>query len=328
MDLCFEENYMKAIQVKEFGGPEVLVYTEVAKPSPQENELLVKVEAVGVNPVDTYIRAGVYPILPVLPYIPGKDVAGTIAEVGKNVTGWQIGDRVYSSGTLSGGYAEFAICAPHQVFSLPDNTSFNEGAAVGVPGATAWRGLFIRGEGQPGEKVLIHGASGSVGFAAVQLAKAAGLDVYGTASTEEGLQALKQHGVKGFYNHKDSKYIEQVKVDVPGGFNLILEMLANVNLDTDLELLAPKGRVVIIGSRGKIEIDPRATMGKETEIRGLALFNCSPDEMKKTQAALFAALGSGVFKPRISQEIDLLRAPKSHELVMNSGNCGKVLLKP
>lgn len=319
---------MKAIRVEKFGGPEVLVYSDVEKPTPQESELLIKVEAVGVNPVDTYVRAGVYPVLPSLPYTPGKDVAGTIAEIGKNVKGWRVGDRVYSSGTLSGGYAEFAICASHQVFSLPDKTSFNEGAAVGVPGATAWRGLFIRGEGQPGEKVLIHGASGSVGFAAVQLAKAAGLDVYGTASTEEGLLVLKQHGVKGFYNHKESSYIEQVKEDVPGGFNLILEMLANVNLEIDLELLAPKGRVVIIGSRGKIEIDPRATMGKETEIRGLALFNCSSDEMKKTQAALFAALEGGVFKPKISQEVALLRASESHELVMNAGNCGKILLKP
>ncbi len=319
---------MKAIRVKEFGGPEVLLYVEVEIPTPQDYELLIKVEAVGVNPVDTYIRAGIYPVLPSLPYTPGKDVAGTIAEIGKHVKGWQVGDRVYSSGTLSGGYAEFTICAPHQVFSLPDNTSFSEGAAVGVPGATAWRGLFIRGEGQAGEKVLIHGASGSVGLAAVQLAKAAGLEVYGTASTEEGLSALEQYGVKRAYNHKDSSYVEQIKEDVPGGFNLILEMLANVNLEADLDLLTAKGRVVIIGSRGKIEIDPRATMGKETEIRGLALFNCSPEEMQKTQAALFAALESGVFKPKISREIVMQSAPESHELVMKSGNCGKILLKP
>lgn len=319
---------MKAIRVHHFGDPEVMVYEDVVCPEPVNSQIRIKVEAIGVNPVDTYIRAGTYPALPALPYTPGKDVAGVIDAVGDSVEGFGVGDRVYTSGTLTGAYAEYAVCSASQVFRLPDGVSFELGAAVGVPGATAWRGLFIRGKGLPGEKVLIHGASGSVGSAAVQLAGGAGLKVYGTASTVEGLAALEKYGVDGLYNHNDPEYVKQMLGDNPDGFDLILEMLANKNLETDLALLSRSGRVVIIGSRGRIEIDPRATMGKELDIRGLALFNCTAEEMKMTQAALYAALDKGYYTPAVSRELPLENAAQAHMAVMESGNCGKILLRP
>lgn len=319
---------MKAIRIHQFGEPEVMVYEDVSCPDPVSSQIRIKVEVVGVNPVDTYIRAGTYPVLPALPYTPGKDIAGVIDSVGEGVEDFSVGDRVYSSGTLTGAYAEYAICSSAQVFRLPPGISFETGAAVGVPGATAWRALFIRGKGLPGEKVLIHGASGSVGSAAVQLAKGAGLQVYGTASTIEGLAGLEKYGIDGLYNHNDPEYASQMLVDNPGGFDLILEMLANQNLETDLGLLARSGRVVVIGSRGRIEIDPRATMGKELDIRGLALFNCTDDEMKMTQAALYAALEKGVYDPPISKQMSLEKAAQAHTMVMESGNCGKIILRP
>ncbi len=319
---------MKVIQVREFGEPENLELVDQARPVPGEGEILIQVEAIGVNPVDTYIRAGIYPILPKLPYIPGKDVCGIISAFGEGVTGWLVGDRVYSSGTRSGGYAEYALCGEEQVFQLPENMSFQEGAAVGVPGAAAWRALFVRGEGKSGDRVLVHGASGSVGLTAIQLAKAAGMEVHGTAGNERGLEVIRELGVDHYYDHRNTDYCEKIEDNCGEGFNLILEMLANVNLEHDLGFLAPHGRVVIIGSRGRIEIDPRAIMGKETEIRGMSLFNCSAAEMAVAQTGLYDAMVKGNYKPVISKTMPLSDAALAHRQVMEHGNCGKILLLP
>jgi len=318
---------MKAIRVQSFGGEEVLELVECDTPSPEAGEVLVRVSAIGVNPVETYIRAGTYPLLPSLPYTPGGNMAGTVIGCGAGVEQqWLPGDRVYSASTRTGAYAEYAVCAADQVFPLPDIISFQQGAALGIPAATAWRGLFIRGGGRTGERVLVHGASGSVGQAALQMARAAGMEVYGTAGTDEGLSLLQQLGARAAFNHRNQGYVEEMKEKVAGGFDLILEMLANVNLERDLDLLAPKGRVVIIGSRGRIEIDPRATMGKETDIRGLSGFACTSEEMARTYRAIGLALEDGSLVPIVSREMPLAKAPEAHRLVMQSGNCGKIVL--
>ena len=320
---------MQAIQVKAFGGPEVMQL--VMKPDllPGQGEVLIRVKAVGVNPVETYIRAGSYPRLPELPYTPGGNVAGTVESCGSGVTGWQTGDRVYSAATRSGGYADMALCGMDQIFRLPVNLSFAQGAAIGVPAATAWRALFLRGEGQPGERVLVHGASGSVGQAAIQLARGAGLIAYGTAGSETGCRLVDKLGAEMACDHNRSGYEDELLRATGGkGFDLILEMLANKNLEKDLSLLAPKGRVIIIGSRGRIEIDPRATMGKETDIRGLAVFNATPDEVTRTHRALAEAIAAGILVPTVSREMTLADAPLAHELVVKDGNCGKIVLLP
>ena len=319
---------MKIIQVKEFGDPEVMKLVEKPCPQPGAGEVVVQVEAVGVNPVETYIRAGVYPKLPDLPYTPGGNVSGTIKSCGPGVTQWQQGDRVYSAATISGGYGEMALCGTDQVFRLPEKISFAQGAAIGVPAATAWRALFIRGRGKAGERLLIHGASGSVGQAAVQLAKDAGMVVFGTAGSDQGCSLVRELGAEAV-NHNEQGYEDGLLKATSGqGFDLILEMLANKNLEKDLNLLALGGRVVIIGSRGRIEIDPRLTMGKETEIRGLAVFNASHEEVIQTHTALFSAMERGILVPTVSQEMALVDAPLAHRLVMNDGKCGKIVLIP
>lgn len=320
---------MKVIEVKKFGGPEVMELVEKTSPEPVEGEVLVDVKAIGVNPVETYIRAGTYPTLPELPYSPGGNVAGVVEACGPGVTQWQAGDRVYSSATLSGAYGEKALCTENQLFALPETLSFKQGAAVGVPAATAWRGLFIRGNAKKEERILIHGASGSVGQAAVQLGVGAGLEVYGTAGSDDGCKMVRRLGAKAVYNHNQAGYEEELlKATADLGFDLILEMLANKNLEKDLVLLGTGGRVVIIGSRGRIEIDPRATMGKETDIRGLALFNGSQEELTKTHAGLKKAMEDGLLVPAISQEMKLSDAPRAHQQVMEDGNCGKIVLLP
>ncbi len=322
------KNEMKTIEVKKFGDPQAMELVEKPTPSPGPEEVVVRVQAIGVNPVETYIRAGNYPTLPTLPYTPGGNVAGIIESRGSDAAQWKSGDRVYSAATISGAYGEMALCSRNQIFSLPKNISFAQGAAIGVPAATAWRALFIRGKGGKGERLLIHGASGSVGLAAVQLAKDAGMVVFGTAGSEQGCALIKKLGAEPINHNKLGYEDDLFKATMGEGFDLILEMLANKNLEKDLNLLAPRGRVIIIGSRGRIEIDPRLTMGKETEIRGLALFNATREEINATHAALGSAIERGILIPIVSRELALADAPLAHELVMKDGNCGKIVLIP
>jgi len=319
---------MKAIRVHEFGGPEVLKLEQVADLHPGPGQVVVRVHAAGVNPVESYVRTGTYPMKPPLPYTPGADAAGVVGAVGEGVTGVKPGDRVYTSGSLSGTYAEQTLCTEAQVHLLPSNASFEQGAAMGVAYGTAYRGMFQRGGGKPDEMVLVHGASGGVGTAAVQLARAAGLVVIGTAGSEAGLKLVKEQGAHHAVNHSAAGYLDELmKLTGGRGFDLILEMLANKNLAADLGLLAKKGRVVVIGNRGTIEINPRDTMSREADIRGVTLFATSEQESREMRAALGAGLENGTLRPVIAQKIPLAEAARAHEEVMKpSGALGKIVL--
>src|SRR5664279_4745653 len=318
---------MKAIRVHEFGGPEVLKLEDVAALRPGSGQVVVRVHAAGVNPVESYIRTGTYAIKPTLPYAPGADAAGEVASVGEGVTRVKIGDRVYTSGSLSGTYAEQSLCSEAQLHLLPANVSFEQGAALGVAYGTAYRGLFVRGGAKPGETVLVHGASGGVGTAAVQLARAAGLIVVGTASSEAGLKLVKQQGAHHTINHSNAGYLDELmKLTGGRGFDLILEMLANKNLAADLGLLAKKGRVMVIGNRGTVEINPRDAMSREADIRGVTLFATSEQELREIHAALGAGLESGALRPVIAQKIPLAEAARAHEELMKPGALGKIVL--
>src|SRR5438445_103511 len=230
---------MKAIKVKEFGGPEVLRLEEVPAPRPGAGQVLVRMHAIGVNPVETYIRSGTYARLPELPYTPGNDGAGVIEQVGSDVNEFKAGDRVYTAGSISGTYAEFVLCKTEQVHRLPANVSFAQGAAMGTPYATAYRGLFQRADARPGETVLVHGASG-----------------------------------------------------------------------------------------GKVEIDPRDTMQRDADVRGMALPNTPPSELASIHAALVAGLENGTLRPVIGKEFPLVEAAQAHRAVMESGASGKIVLIP
>src|SRR5580692_5623713 len=164
---------MKAVRVSEFGGPEVMKIEEVPDPKPESGQVLVRVKAAGINPVDAYIRSGTYPRKPNLPYTPGTDAGGIVEAVGPNVKRFRTGDRVYTNGSITGVSAELALCDESRVHHLPSKSSFAQGAALGVPYGTAYRALFQRGHGKAGETVLVHGATGGVGTACVQFARAA-----------------------------------------------------------------------------------------------------------------------------------------------------------
>jgi NADPH:quinone reductase len=320
---------MKAIRVREFGGPEVLKMEEVEDLKPGLGQVLVRLEAIGVNPVEAYIRSGNYGNKPPLPYTPGADGAGVVEALGKGVKGIKIKARVYVEGALTGTYAEACLAKAASVHPLPSSRSFAQGAAMGVPYGTAHRALFARAKAKSEETALVHGASGGVGTAAVQLAKAARMKVFGTAGTEQGLQLVREQGADFVLNHKDPDYLNQLmKLTDNKGVDVILEMAAHVNLGKDLALLAPKGRAVVIGSRGPVEINPRDLMGRDTAILGMTLSNVTPAEKIKIHRDLVKGLKNGKLNPVIGKELPLSQAPAAHEAVMQSGAFGKIVLIP
>jgi NADPH2:quinone reductase len=318
---------MKAIRVSEFGGPEVLHLQEIPAPEPGAGQVLVKMQAAGVNPVDTYIRGGAYGRLPDLPYTPGFDGSGIIDAVGQGVP-LQKGMRVYLSGSLTGTYAEFALCTPAQIHPLPDHLSFAQGAALGIPYATAEYALFHRGGAKAGETVLIQGGTGGVGLAAVELARAAGLTVLATGGSAEGRALATERGAHAVFDHSAPDYLEQIHAATSRrGVALILEMLANRNLAADLSLLAPAGRVVVIGSRGPIEINPRDIMIRNADVRGVMLFAMPPAELSSVHGALQEKLQSRIVQPVIGREFRLGEAAVAHRAIMEGGAAGKIILR-
>lgn len=321
---------MKAIRVHEFGGPEVMKLEEVADPQPGPNQVVVGIHAAGVNPVDTYMRTGTYAIKPTLPYTPGLDGAGEILKVGPGVTQLATGDHVYTSGSVSGTYAEQSLCELGRVHLLPSNASFDAGAALGIAYGTAYRGIFQRGDAKPGETVMIHGASGGVGTAAVQLARAAGMTVIGTAGSESGMHLVKQEGAHHVLNHNSDGYLDELMMLTGDrGADVILEMLANKNLAKDLTVLAKKGRVVVIGSRGPVDINPRDAMARDADIRGMMLWLISEGERQTIYGAVTKGLENGSLRPVIGQRIPLAEAARAHlEVMKPSGAHGKIVLTP
>lgn len=319
---------MKAIRIHAFGGPEVMKLSTVPDLEPAAGQVLVRLGAAGVNPVETYIRSGAYARLPELPYTPGSDGAGIIFKTGPGVPPrWKAGTRVWLSGSVSGAYADAALCEVAHLHPLPDSISFAQGAALGTPYGTAYRALFHRGGAKPGETVLIHGGTGGVGIAAVQLARMRGLRVLATGGSEAGRAMLLAHGAEAF-DHTAIGYTEEILQSTGGrGVDLVIEALANVNLGKDLTLLARCGRVAVVGSRGPVEINPRDAMMREADVRGVFLAGASPAELEESWAAVEAGLRSGLLAPSIGEEIPLAEASRAHEAVMGGGHRGKIVLR-
>ncbi len=328
---------MRAIVVRAHGGPEVLKLEDVPDPAPGPDQVVVRLRAVGVNPVDVYIRSGAYARKPALPFIPGSDAGGEIEAVGANVKTVAVGDRVFIHGTAAehthghygGAYAEKAVCRLDHIYRLPPSISFAQGAAMGVPYATAYRALFHRAATRPGETVLVHGATGGVGLAAVQIARAHGITVLGTGGSDRGLTTVRENGADHVFNHTTPGYLDDVMRATGGrGVDVVLEMAAHVNLDKDLGVIANRGRIVVIGNRARVEIDARQAMGKDATILGMTLFNISDPDMASINAYMVAGLANGTLKPVVGREFPLADAAKAQDAVMAAGAHGKIVLVP
>ncbi|MEC9400402.1 MAG: NADPH:quinone reductase [Myxococcota bacterium] len=324
---------MRAIRVHAFGAPEQLVLDELPTPSRDgaRAELVrVRMHAAAVNPVDTYIRAGTYATRPELPYIPGFEGAGVIEALPASMRaeGFSVGDRVIVCHATAGAYAEYALCAPEDLMALPARVDFAQGAATWVSYATAFRALHQIGLAARGERVLVHGASGGVGLASVQLAVSAGMEVFGTASSAEGRALVLAQGAQATFDHGAEGYEQALMAATDGeGFSLILEMAAHINLDRDLDLVAKRGRVVVIGNRAPIEINPRKIMSKESSISAAMLFGMNAREKASAQSAIAAGLADGSLTPLIQERFPLEDASNAHQAVMRDGARGKIVLE-
>lgn len=320
---------MKAIVVHEFGAPEVMKLEEFPTPKAGPGQALVRVHAAGVNPFDTYMRAGTYAIKPQLPYVPGGEAAGMVDSVGEGVKHFKAGDRVYVGHPVTGTYAEYTLALESQLHRLPDRVNFNQGAGIYVACGTAYHALYHHAHARASETLLVHGASGGVGIAAVQIARAMGMTVFGTAGTDKGMEVVRSVGAHQAFNHKQAGYADAILKATGGrGVDVILEMLANVNLAADLKLVARFGRVIVIGSRGDITITPRDLMARTASVKGFVLWGISEADEADVHAGLYAGLDNGTIRPIVGKEMPLGEAVRAHKEILDGGAHGKIILVP
>jgi NADPH:quinone reductase len=320
---------MRAIVVHEFGPPEVMKLEEFPTPKAGAGQAVVRIHAAGVNPFDTYMRNGTYAIKPALPYIPGGEGAGVVESVGEGVTKFKPGDRVYVGHPITGTYADYTLALESQLHRLPDRTGFNQGAGLYVACGTAYHALYHHADAHASETLLVHGASGGVGIAAVQMGHAMGMTVIGTAGSDKGLELVRREGAHHAFNHRNAGYTDAILKATNGrGVDVILEMLANVNLAADLKLLARFGRVIVIGSRGDISITPRDLMGRTSSVRGFVLWGISEADEADVHAGIFAGLENGTVRPVVGKELPLGEAVRAHKEILEPGAHGKIILVP
>lgn len=325
---------MRAIQVNKFGGPQVLQECHVPIPKVTSGKVLVRVKAAGVNPVDTYIREGTYPMSFQLPYTPGKDGAGLVEEVGQGDTPLKKGDRVFfcnnDGSNVHGSYAQYSLLNATDVWPLPEKISFQQGACLGVPYLTAYRALVLKAKVTADKFVLVHGASGAVGTAAVQIAKHFKAKVAGTAGTPAGMDVVKQAGADLVVCHRDKDYLKSImKWTNDRGVDIILEMLANVNLPEDFNTIGQNGLILVIGSRGEVKVNPRCLMGKESAVMGIALMTATPEEWQAMAENVARGAEEGWIEPVMDRVYPLGGAKAAHHDLINSkGAKGNVTLDP
>jgi len=320
---------MKAIVVHEFGAPEVMKLEEFPTPTAGPGQAVVRIHAAAVNPFDTYMRAGTYAIKPPLPYVPGGEGAGVVHSIGEGVTKFKGGDRVYVGHPLTGTYAEYTLALESHLHRLPERTSFNQGAGIYVACGTAYHALYHHAKARASETLLVHGASGGVGIAAVQFARAMGMTVIGTAGTEKGLELVRREGAHHAFNHRNAGYTDAILKATDGrGVDVVLEMLANVNLAADLKLLARNGRVIVIGSRGDATITPRDLMARASSVKGFVLWGISESDEADVHAAVYAGLENNALRPVVGKELPLGEAVRAHKEILETGALGKIILIP
>lgn len=322
---------MKAIVVSQYGVPDAMQLLDIPEPVPGPGEVLVTLKHAGVNPNETYVLTGTYAFYtPALPFTPGFDGAGVIDAVGPGVTEFCAGDRVYLAGFMarsnSGTYAEKVRISVDGVQKLPDNVDFAQGAALGIPAAAAYRAIYLRAQVKASDTVLIHGASGGVGILAIQMAKACGATVIGTASSEAGRELILAQGADHAMEHLSGDTVGELRrLTEERGPDVILEFLANRNLATDMEVIARYGRIIVIGNRGTIEINPRLLMAKDSDIRGLGVPNYTPAEYHQCFQTVNALLASGQLAPVVGRHFSLDEARAAHKVILDQKTRGKLV---
>lgn len=310
---------MKAAFINEPGPPEAIQYGDLDRPEPGPSEVLLKVAAVAVNPIDTYIRSGTVAMQLPKPFIVGCDVAGMVEAVGTDVKGLRPGQRVWGSnqGLLGrqGTFAEYAAVDAKWLYPTPDGVGDAQAAAISLVGITAWLGLVRDAKLAPGETLFVNGGSGGVGSTVVQMAKAIGAKVITTGGNDENLEACRELGADVAINYHDNDLDEQIKQAAPDGINLWWETLREPTFDRTVEMLAPRGRMILMAGR---DARPEFPVGpfyvKGCSLFGFAMFNATPKEQQSASKDINRWLASGALRPRIDRLMPLSETAKAHRL--------------
>jgi len=317
---------MRAVRYHEHGGPEVLQVEDVPRPEAGDDELLVRVEAAGVNPVDTYFREGAYP-LPELPWIPASDVAGVVEAVGEGVDRFEPGDRVFATGVgrdRPGTCAEYVSVPEGLAATLPDGCAFEEGAAVALVGVTAWQALVHHGDIEPGERVLVHSGSGGVGHVAVQLAAAAGARVTTTASPTYH-DHLGDLGAEQVLDYARDDLADAI-VDA-GAPDLVLDTLADEYFELDGEVAARGATIVGIGNEAATAPVPMGP-GKFKDLRFQVMSMFNTPDTGTVLGRLATLMTAGDVVPEVAGTYDLEETADAQRDVVGKSFLGKLVVTP
>jgi len=330
---------MKAALIHHTGAPDVIRIEDIERPAPTDSQVLVRVEAVDVNPIDTYIRSGMVTMTLPIPFIIGCDLAGAVEAVGPKVTKFKPGDRVWGSnqGLLGrqGTFAEYACVSEEWLYSTPEGTSSETAAALALVGITAHLGLVRDARLAAGETLFVNGGSGGVGSAVVQMAKAIGARVITTAGSPEKLNLCRQFGADLAINYKTDDVDARIKEFAPQGVNVWWETLREPDFDRAVSVLAPRGRMVIMAGR---EARPPFPVGpfyvKGCSLHGFAMFNATPEEQQRAADDINRWLAAGKLTANIDRTLPLTEAAAAHKLqedntLHKAGTLtGKIVLVP
>ena len=330
---------MKAAYITRTGPPEVIVYGDLPAPKPGPTECLIKVGAVDVNPIDTYVRGGIVPAKLNFPFILGRDLAGAVMEVGAQVKRFKVGDRVWASNQgfagRQGTFSELAAVDECWLHAIPPDVRDEDVAAVSLVGITAHLGLFRDAKLKAGEILFVNGGTGGVGSCVVQMAKAVGARVITTAGSDEKVAACKRLGADLAMNYKTQEVDAAIKTFAPDGVNVWWETLREPDFERVIPLLAMRGRMILMAGR---EAKPAVPVGafytKDCSLFGFAMFNSAAAEQQAAAADINRWMREGKLKAQIDRVMPLAETAAAHRLqeestIQKSGALtGKIVLKP
>ena len=325
---------MKYVQIEKHGDPDVLKLNSQSVPDPGPDEVLIRVEAAGVNRPDIMQRKGLYPPPPGATDVLGLEVSGTVEKTGVNVTELKVGSQVCAL-VSCGGYAEFCLASASICLPIPENISLEHAAGIPETFFTVWTNVFERGHLKSGETLLVHGGSSGIGTTSIQLGKAFGAKVYTTAGTQEKCEYCKKLGADVAINYNENNFEDEIKTLTENrGVDVILDMVGGQYFPKNIKILASEGRLLQIAlMQGyKAEIDFRPLLMKRVTLTGSTLRPRSVEEKAAIARGLFKEvwplLDSGIIRPIIHQTFPLEKAADAHRLMESSNHIGKILLKP
>ena len=324
---------MIEIQIKEPGGPEVLVPIEASIPEPGEGQVLIEVEASGVNRPDVMQRKGLYPPPPGASSIPGLEVSGTVRKLGKGANPDLLGKSVCAL-VSGGGYAEWCVAEDKLCLPVPESISIPDAAGIPETFFTVWTNVFQRGRLQKGETLLVHGGSSGIGTTAIQLAKQFGAKVYVTAGTDEKCEYCLKLGADGAFNYRETDFVEEIRQKEKNGIDVVLDMVGGDYFQKNIQLMATEGRLVQIAIQQgyRTELDLRNLLMKRIYLTGSTLrprtVNQKAEIALELEQKVWPLLGVGKIKPVIHSTFSLSQASDAHQLMEEGSHIGKILLIP